>query len=142
MFRNLFNRKIPVNGLFTGHYVGVGPLYVALFNRIPNMVFIPELNTANVLSHIEDKYKRELLNLFQHNYFQHNDKQVYFNNTIFVLREKRMIELADSCVQILYKPKDFDWVNKVMRELVEFRTDPVPVKENRIIGFARQNDAN
>ena len=140
MFRNLFRRNtIQLNGLFTGHYVGVAPLYVTMFNRIPSVLFIPELNTTDVLRHIEDKYKRDILNILQHGYFQHSDKQAYFNNTIFVLKGKRLIELTDTYAQIIYDPRDFEWANKVLRELVEFKAEPAPVKETRIIGFSREN---
>ena len=143
MFRNLFKRNsIQLNGLFTGHYVGVGQLYVALFNRIPNMIFISELDTSKVFVHMKDNYRTDVLRIHQHNYFEHKDKQVYFNNSIFILRERRMVELTDTYAQILYKPGDFEWANKILRELVEYRVAPVPVKGNRIIGFARDNDAN
>ena len=139
MFRSQFNRNMPVNDLFNGHYVAAGNLYVTLFNRIPNMLFIPEMNTGQVFKHVQEKYGRAIRDILQHSYFHHNEKQVYFNNTIFVLREKRLIELADSYAQILYAARDFEWANTVMRELVEFKTEPVPVKETRIIGFAREN---
>jgi len=107
------------------------------------MIFIPELNTSLAFAHVRDNYKNDVLKLHQHNYFEHKDSQVYFNNSIFILKEMRMVELTDVYAQILYKPGDFVWANKILRELVEFRVTPEPVQKiNRIIGFARDNDAN
>ena len=144
---NLFRKYLKarmrnVNALFNGHYVGVGPLYAVLFDQIPNMIFIPELDTTRVFAYMESNHKAEVLRIYQHGYFNHNDKQAYFNNTILIMKEKRIVELTDTYAQILYQPKDFNWANEMTRELVEYRVAPEPAKENRIIGFARDNNAN
>jgi len=143
MFRKSLKARIRnVNALFNGPYVGVAPLYAVLFDQIPNMIFIPELETTKVFTHMYDKYKANIIDLYQHNYFHHKEKLLYFNISIFVMKENRLVELTDSYAQILYKPRDFDWANDLTRELVEFRVAPEPVKENRIIGFARNDDQN
>ena len=142
MFRKLRNRVRNMNGLFHGHYVGAGPLYVELFKQVPNVLFIPELDTAKVLRHIYDRYKADVLDIYQHQYFEHKEKQVYFNNTIILFKERKLVELTDVFIQILFANVNDEWVDKLTREVVEYRIEPVPAKENRIIGFARHNDAN
>ncbi len=143
MFRKSLKARIRnVNALFNGHYVGIAPFYTVLFDRIPNIIFIPELDTTKVLEYMNEKYKWSIIDIYQHNYFNHKDKLLYFNNSIFIMNGNRIVELTDTYAQILYQPKDFDWANGMTRELVEFRVTPEPVKENRVIGFARNNDQN
>ena len=142
MFRKLRHRVRNINGLFHGHYVGAAPLYVELYKQVPNVIFIPELDTAKVLRHIYDGYKADVLDIYQHQYFAYKEKQVYFMNTIILLKGKKLIELTDVFIQILFANVNDEWVDKLTREVVEYRIEPVPAKENRIIGFARHNDAN
>ena len=143
MFRKSLKARIRnVNALFNGNYVGIAPLYTVLFGKIPNVIFIPELDTTKVFAHMNEKHKWGIIDIYQHNYFNHEDKLLYFNNTIFIMRENRIVELTDNYAQILYEQKDFNWANGMSLELVEFRVTPEPVKESRIIGFARDNDAS
>ena len=106
------------------------------------MIFIPELDTSKVYAHMNEKHKWAIIDIYQHNYFNHKDNLLYFNNSIFIMRENRIVELTDTYAQIHYQPKDFNWANEMALELADFRDAPEPVKENRIIGFARDSDAN
>src|ERR1700741_3591327 len=140
MFRKSLKARIRnVNALFNGHYVGIAPFYTVVFDKIPNIIFIPELDTTKVFAHMNERHGFNIIDIYQHNYFNHKDKLLYFNNSIFIMRGNRIVELTDSYAQVLYQPNDFDWANGMTRELVEFRIEPEPVKANRVIGFARHD---
>ncbi len=52
-----------------------------------------------------------------------------------------MIELGKGYVQILHTPKDYEWSNKLMKALAEFKINETPV-QTQIVGFARQPEMN
>lgn len=99
-----FLKKINTNsGLFNGHFVDVKAFYVWKFNEIPCITFIGDMDITKAFAFVKDNCKADKTATYQHSYFNHADQQVYFNNTIFVLTNNRMIEVADEyarfCIQ-------------------------------------------
>ena len=74
-------------------------------------------------------------------YFDHYEQKIFFNNTVFVLTQNRMIELGKGYAQILHTPKDYIWSNNLMKELAKFKIAETPV-QTQIVGFARQSEMN
>jgi hypothetical protein len=143
MFGNFFKRNnVLVPGLFTGHFVEPKAFYVAAFNRIPCISFVGELDTTKAFAFIEDRLQMQVKAIYQHNYFNHEEQKMFFNNTIFLLHDNRLIELAHDYCQVLHTNLQYDWANKLVKDLAQFRKAEAPVKENRVIGFARQREMN
>ena len=139
MFWKWFNRKLSDTAvLFTGHFVEVKAFYAAEFDKVPCVTFISELDISKAFRHIENMYGWDIQMTYQHNFFDHEDKEMKFNNTVFVLKGNRMIELAHNYCQVLHQPDQFAWANKLVKDLAQFRQVAEPVKESRVIGFARQ----
>jgi hypothetical protein len=105
MFFNLFRTKVSqVNTLFLGHYVDPKVFYAVQFNKVPCISFIGELDTSKAFDFVQSTYRGELAGIYQHNYFDHDKRDFFFNNTLFVLKDKRMIELGNNyCHGIIYK---------------------------------------
>src|SRR6476661_8255555 len=104
-----FLKRLNANtGLFNGHFVDAKTFYVLQFNAIPCVTFIGDMDVTKVFAYITEKYSAVIAAAYQHSYFDHNDKKIYFNNTIFVLQNKRMIELADNYCQALHTANDYD----------------------------------
>lgn len=141
MFRNLFNRKLQdLNALFNGHYVDVKVLYALTHDKIPVVSFIGELDITKSFAYINNEYKRSIVSVYQHSYFDHAEQKMLFNNTIFILTNFRMIEVASNYCQLLHTNMQYGWANDLVKELSVFRQVAEPVKENRVIGFARQTE--
>ncbi|HXL59001.1 MAG TPA: hypothetical protein VN958_22215, partial [Chitinophagaceae bacterium] len=101
-----FTRKIKnTDALFNGHFVDVKAFYVLQFDKVPCVCFVGDINVTKAYAHINETFGCEIITVFQHVYFEHDKLQTFFNSTIFVLTEKRMIELAKGYAQILYTPK-------------------------------------
>ena len=140
MFFNLFRRDLSkVNTLFLGHYVDPKVFYAVEFNRVPCISFIGELDTGKTFDFIQSTYRYQLTGIYQHNYFDHDKRQFFFNNTLFVLKNKRLIELGNNYCQVLYTKDQFDWGQTMIRELSVFH---LTADANKIIGFARSNHVN
>lgn len=144
MFRKILRRRLPITeALFEGHYIHLKMYYVARFNRLPCISFVGEIDLTQAFAYISEQYRTEIVSVYQHAYFDHEAQSVLFNNTVFVLRHRRMIELAGHYCQIAHTESHFAWANQLMSALKEFRVMPVrdeaPAK---VIGFARQENLN
>jgi hypothetical protein len=140
MFLNLFKPiRSQANGLFLGHYVDPKVFYTFQFNEVPCISFIGEMETGKAFDFIQSTYRGHVKEIYQHNYFDHDHRQFFFNNTLFVLKNKRLIELGNNYCQVLHTKNEYDWGQTMIRELSVFH---VTGDENKVIGFARSNTMN
>ena len=140
MFFNLFRTKVSrVNALFLGHYVDPKVFYTVQFSEVPCISFIGELDTSKAFYFIQSTYRQQVNGIYQHNYFDHEKGEFFFNNSLFVFKHKRLIELGNNYCQVLHTKDQYDWGQTMIKELSVFRvTDEV----NKVIGFARTNHMN
>ena len=140
MFFNFFGKDLPgVSTLFLGHYVDPKVFYTVEFNRVPCISFIGELDTSKVFDFVQSTYRNQLKGIYQHNYFDHDKRDFLFNNTLFVLKNKRLIELGNNHCQVLYTKDQHGWGQTMIKELSVFH---VTGDVNKVIGFARSNNMN
>ena len=142
---NFFKRTSIQGGIFNGHFVDVKALYVAKFNEVACVTFIGELNVTKVFAYIKETYNSNINAIYQHSYFNHNDKQVYFNNTIVVLNFERMIELTDNYCQVLHTHNQYAWAGQLVTDLAQFRTEKTFASgymHTHVVGFARETEMN
>ena len=140
MFFNLFRKDLSkLNTLFLGHYVDPKVFYAVQINKVPCISFIGDLDAGKAFDFIQSTHRSQVKGIYQHNYFDHDKRQFFFNNTLFVLKDKRMIELGNNYCQVLHTKDQFDWGQTMIKELSVFHlTGDV----NKAIGFARSNHAN
>lgn len=140
MFFNLFKTKLAaVDPLFLGHYVDPKVFYTVQFNEVPCISFIGELETGKAFDFIQSTYRSQVKAIYQHNYFDHDKRGFYFNNTLFVLKNKRMIELGNNYCQVLNTKDQLSWGITIVEELSVFH---VTADANKVIGFARSTTMN
>jgi hypothetical protein len=135
MFTRLFGRKISqFDGLFNGHFIEAKAFYVVEFDAVCCVTFIGEIDIGKAFSQIDETLKGEIVSTYQHSYFDHSEQALFFNNTLFVLTNKRMIELGNNWCQVLHTQQQYGWASDVIRSLSAFRI----VNTGPVIGFARQ----
>ena len=140
MFFNFFKTKVSkVNTLFLGHYVDPKVFYTMLFNEVPCMSFIGDLDTGKAFDFIQSTYRVQVKEIYQHSYFDHDKRGFYFNNTFFVMKNKRIIELGNNYCQVLHTKDQYSWGQTMIKELSVFH---VVGDANKVIGFARNNSMN
>ena len=138
MLSRLFRKIKDVVGLFNGYFIKVKALYALEFDAVSCVSFIGEVDTTKAFVLINEKLKSNIVAVYQHSWFDHNQKKMFFNNTIFVLTNRRMIELGNNWCQLLHTPEQHGWANALIEELSQFRI----VNNEPVIGFARQAVAN
>ena len=139
MWNRVFNRRTrALQSVFAGHYVDVKAFYALEFRALCNVSFLADLDNSAAFGFISDALSAEIVTVYQHIYFDHDKTDFYFNNTIFVLREKRMIELAGNYCQVLHGPMHNGWAKELLRTMSAFRIVPAVAP----IGFAWQANEN
>ena len=140
MFFNLFRKDLSaVSTVFLGHYVDPKVFYTVQFNKVPCVSFIGEMDTSKAFDFIQSTYRRQITGIYQHNYFDHDKRDFYFNNTLFVLKNKRLVELGTNYCQVLHTKDQHGWGQTMIKELSVFH---VTTDENKVIGFARSTNMN
>lgn len=141
-----FLKKVNANtGLFNGHFVDVKALYVLKFNAIPCITFIGDLDITAAYAFINNTCKADIISTYQHSYFNHDDNKVYFNNTIFVLNFKRIVEIADNYCQLLHTENQYAWAKQLVHDLAQFKIERNTAPAYRhihVAGFAKSADMN
>jgi len=96
MLFRLFRKIKDAVGLFNGYFIEVKALYALEFDAVSCVSFIGELDTTKAFALLSENFKNDIVAVYQHSYFDHSEKKMFFNNTIFVLTNKRMIELGNN----------------------------------------------
>jgi hypothetical protein len=138
MLFRLFRKIRDATGLFNGYFIEVKALYALEFDAVCCVSFIGEIDTTKAFAFINEKLKNDIVAVYQHSYFDQNEERMFFNNTIFVLTNKRIIELGNNWCQFLHTPGQYEWANKLIKQLSAFRM----VNKEPAIGFARQSVSN
>jgi len=137
MFFNLFRTKVfRVNTLFFGHYLDPKVFYTLKFNTVPCVIFIGELDTSKAFDFIRSTYRLQIEGIYQHSYFDHDKKQFFFNNSVLVLKNKRIIELGNNYCLVLHSKDQYDWGQTMIKELSVFH---ITGDGSKAIGFARNH---
>ena len=141
-----FLKRINANAaLFNGHFVDVKAFYVFKFNAIPCITFIGDIDITKAFAFVKDNSKADIISTYQHSYFNHNDKIVYFNNTIIVLTEERMIEITGDYCQLLHTINQYTWARQLVNDLAQFRIERevMPAfRHTHVVGFAKEAEMN
>jgi hypothetical protein len=85
--------------------------------------FIGDMDITKAYAFVKDNCKANIISTYQHSYFNHDDKKVYFNNTIIVLSFERMIEIADNYCQVLHTTDQYTWARQLVNELAQFKIE-------------------
>ena len=144
MFWRIFGvRQYQVGTLYNNHFVEVKAYYTGHFNKVPSVTFIGELDITPAFTFLRQHLEQETLSILQHTFYDHAEQKLFFNSSIFVLTQNRMIEVADNYCQLLHTPAQCEWASGLVKELAQFRTQPVEVSTHAtVIGFARHNSYN
>ena len=141
-----FFKKIHIKGeIFNGHFIDVKAFFVARFNEIPSITFIGELDVTKAFDFITAELGTKIVAVHRHSFFNHADKNTYFNNAILVLTDKRMIEVADNFCQLLYTIDNYVWADQFAVKLAAFKAEnnaATSYTHTHVVGFAKATEMN
>ena len=140
MLRRLFGSTSELQSVFEGHYIDVKAYYAYRFNAMCNLSFIGDLDASAAHEYLVARFKMEFVDIYQHSYFEHAAGELLFNNTIYVLNGKRMIEMGSNYCQVLCRPGQNKWMRELMTSLADFKISVY--RHEPVIGFAVQHTQN
>jgi hypothetical protein len=133
---------LDTSALFNGHFVDAKALYLLMHRQIPSVSFVSEMDGTKAFAHLKTILGNDVMSIVQHSYFNHDKKEFYFINTLFLVRGQRMIELADNYCHLLHNGNQYKWTVEVARELATYCRVVTKAQERTTIGFVRNTDMN
>jgi hypothetical protein len=117
------HRRKPMkpNDVFDSYYLECKAFYVYCFKRFPCTGYMSDLNTPDAFKYIVETYKDEITETYQANFFAWERDKQSFDRTLFLLKNKVMIELTDDDATILYSNEGFDFAEKLVDELKQYK---------------------
>jgi hypothetical protein len=133
-----------VAGLFVNNFIDSRVLFVLRYKQLPSVSVITQVDVTKAYAFINKKLKTDIKEIHQANMYEHCDGKTHFSVTILELSKKRMIEIGNGYVEVMYTLDDFDWMQAMMRDLSAFKVETHVVEEKAptIIGFARAMEMN
>ena len=143
MMRIFSNRIRNAEALFRDHYIDVKAFYAARWGRVPCVTFVGELDITAAFAYLSEQLVSQVVDVYQHAYFDHETGSIFFNTTVFVLRQNRMVELSANYCHVLHTPRQYAWACELARQLAQFKVQAEPVNAPpTIVGFAREAQFN
>lgn len=139
----LFSRRAFTNGIFVNSFIDSRALFATRFNKLPNVAVITQVDATQAYALVTERLGNDIADIFQTNMYDHNESRMYFTMTIMVLANKRMIEIGNGYVEILYTSGDYAFATDLVKELAACRIEEtIEVTRTPIIGFARTAEMN
>src|SRR5579862_8511270 len=100
---NFFSRRIlNINSLFENNFIDPKVLFATKFRALANISLIKNIDTSKAYALIMENFRNEVMAVYQFNTFDYNENKTAFNLTIFVLKNKRIVELGYDYAEIFY----------------------------------------
>jgi SpoVK/Ycf46/Vps4 family AAA+-type ATPase len=118
-------RKLPVRrsaGVFnSNNYINSKTLFLEQFGEIPSSSYVGNIDMAKAFAYLRQEFQDQILQVHQENSFNTEECKQEFEETVIVMREKIVISLRYSWATIFYTEENYDWMDRVIRELSAFR---------------------
>jgi hypothetical protein len=118
------NRRVA--GFFEHHYIESKAFYFYLFRKAPCMTFANNIDGSKAFKYIDRNYKHDIVDIYQSCHLNREAGIQEFNKTLFVLKDKLLVELHGGFVRILYQESRYQFVDALLKKLSEFQ---LPEKE-------------
>ena len=108
-------------GIFEHLYIDSKAFYLYRFRNIPCATFVHEIDVSKAFAFINNNFNERIEDIYQSSYFDREAGKQLFNKTLFVLNNKVIVELYGQHAGIFYPNNKFDFANKLLKNLSEFK---------------------
>jgi hypothetical protein len=112
--------------LFDQYFIEPKNFYVKLFNTVPCVAYIGNVDTKEIFELINSAKYGKVEDVYQRIYHDWEDDRICFSKAIFIIENELMVKLDDDWLEIYFTTNDFTMANKM---LSEFKTLKAPEKE-------------
>jgi hypothetical protein len=107
--------------IFEHHYLESKAFYLYRFRTIPCTTYIDDIDISKAFSFVRDNHGEIIVDIFQSCHYSRQAGKQEFNTTIFVLRNKVLIELAGQYAKVLYPANRYAFADNLLNALNEYR---------------------
>jgi ATPase family protein associated with various cellular activities (AAA) len=107
--------------VFEHYYLECKSLYLYCFKRIPSTTHVDNVDVGKAFDHIREMYGQLIADVHQACFFSRQENKQVFRETIFVLRNKVIVQLAPNYASILYAPEKYVFVDSLVTAFSEFK---------------------
>ncbi|HEX5655206.1 MAG TPA: AAA family ATPase [Chitinophagaceae bacterium] len=119
IFRELTAKRTA--NIFEHHYLDSKAYYLYRFRAIPCSTYIDDIDISRAFSFVRDNHGEIIVDIFQACHYNRQAGKQEFNTTIFILKNKVLIELAGQYARVLHPPKRYDFADSLLNALNEYR---------------------
>lgn len=123
-YRQLVEKRTP--GIFEHNYLDGKLFYMYRNKRVPCTTYVDDINVSMAFDYICEHYDEGVADIYQSCYFNREANKQEFHKTIFVLRNKMMVELAGSYAKIFYPNNMYKEADSLLSVLSTYK---LPEKE-------------
>lgn len=119
-FRGRLKRKM-TTGIFDRGYLEGKSFYLYRFNEIPCKAYVDGVDHARAFTWISDQHSDWIADIYQDTYWNSDEKKQLFSITVFVLKNKVIVELGNSYAEILYTGFCPEFAHGLVEEMSRLR---------------------
>jgi len=122
--RNLFRKKLRAqnrSSIFEHYYIESKAFYVNRFKKIPSTTYVDDIDVSKAFAHVRELYGKLIAEVYQACSFNREERKQQFQKTILVLKNKVIVEVAPNFARILYAPAKWDFADRLITSLSEFK---------------------
>lgn len=108
-------------GIFEHYYIEGKAFYLDRFKMIPCVTFIDDIDVTKAFGHIQERYKNDIVDIYQSSYYNKEQARQEFSKTYFVLNNKVLVELSGSYARMLFPNKEYGFVDELITVLSEYK---------------------
>jgi hypothetical protein len=123
-FRTIFGRRkfrAKHSNVFEHYYIDAKALYVYCFKRIPSTTYIDNIEVGKAFDYIREMYGQLIADVYQACFFNRQENKQQFQETVFVLRNKVIVQLCPNYARILYAPEKYGFADSLIISFSEFK---------------------
>jgi hypothetical protein len=112
---------INVNNIFDGDYIETKTLYIKLFNEIPSINYMGQIDGEKAHKQFEATYKEYIAKAHHYTRFKNQCKKYVFDRIVYVLKNEVIIEIDECYYEILHNNTDIAFVEALTHLLKRFK---------------------
>lgn len=112
---------------FKHEYIESKGFYAYLFNKVPVVSFISDVDITAAYTFISNNRKADIVNIYQHLNYNRKEGRQEFSRTFFEMKNNMLIELGNNYAEVLYNPGSYDEAGDLVTALSQMK---MPEKKN------------
>ncbi len=118
-YRSLTGKRTA--NIFEHNYLESKAFYMYRFKTVPCTTYVDDIDVSKAFGYIKDNYADSISDIYQSCFLNKQENKQQFHKTLFVLKNKVIIELAGDYAKILYANNRYDFADNLLNVLSTYK---------------------